>query len=450
MQIDASPQENAVPAALPIAETGRLSLAKAPRRAPAADPAKERLQLRRRARSAGAGGGRYFQESTAPSALGALAGRTLTQLAAAGAGPDDEASARRRESGFVRCLELLLEKGLLELEVGDNWGLTPLLAASATGSTSTMAWLLEQQADLYATDGTRRNALVAIAKKQRKAVRFLCNYDADVSRLKQMQDWKGRRPEELWRTGWCTAAAGQEGLRQDFSTVWEAAREGDLDLGGGTPARAPHRSRRGAAEPGRLDGGDVRRRVREHGHILRLLLSLRCPLEAPDELPRRDVRPARGRSALHLAAEAGHADACELLVRAGAPVAAKSADGHTPVWAACSGGQLWALQSLVALRADPLCAAGGNALRALGSGDTERHADCIRWLTDLYCADVQGASKAELHQATDDATSFLELLEHGDLARPGFVARVHSPTHKALQRAVKAARRRCDALLKPL
>ncbi|HVI59707.1 MAG TPA: ankyrin repeat domain-containing protein [Luteimonas sp.] len=65
-----------------------------------------------------------------------------------------------------------------------------------------------------------------------------------------------------------------------------------------------------------------------------------------------DARDRHGRSALHEAAFAGHADIVSALVDAGADVQARDAAGRTPLLEAARGGRLAALEALVAARAD--------------------------------------------------------------------------------------------------
>ena len=77
-----------------------------------------------------------------------------------------------------------------------------------------------------------------------------------------------------------------------------------------------------------------------------------------------DARDARGRSALHEAAYAGHADIIGILLGAGADIHARDADERTPFLDAARGGRLQALQALVVARPDvhAVDAQGRNAL----------------------------------------------------------------------------------------
>src|SRR5690606_5467478 len=65
-----------------------------------------------------------------------------------------------------------------------------------------------------------------------------------------------------------------------------------------------------------------------------------------------DARDREGRSALHQAAFAGHAEIVTVLVDAGADANARDAAGRTPLLEAARGGHLAALEALVAARAD--------------------------------------------------------------------------------------------------
>lgn len=214
-------------------------------------------------------------------------------------------------------------------------------------------------------------------------IRLLCTYDADTSRLKNGLDWKGRRPSELSWTGSTRCHSSPTDALSDFATIWEAARVGDINqidcaLRSGTQVDALSPAGWTAAMYAASSGNTA---------ILRHLLSLRCTCNLPappDGGPSRpQLRPTCGRSPLHLAAEAGHVDACCLLVRVGgACLEARTTEGLTPLQLACVAGHLQMLQALVELGVDPQADVGGSPPRRsvfhlLGSKDTERHALCI-------------------------------------------------------------------------
>ena len=85
-----------------------------------------------------------------------------------------------------------------------------------------------------------------------------------------------------------------------------------------------------------------------------------------------DARDARGRSALHEAAHAGHVEIMAALLAAGADVHARDAAGRTPLLDAAHGGRLGAVDALLAAKADATVEddAGRGALALACAGDT--------------------------------------------------------------------------------
>jgi len=175
-----------------------------------------------------------------------------------------------------------------------------------------------------------------------------------------------------------------------------------------------------------------------HAEILRELLRARCSLQPPEGSPQRPkVRPARGRGPLHLAAEMGHAEVCELLCHAGAGLEVRCHLGRSPFLAACAAGQPRSLEALVGLGANLLaeedCGPGSgcrNAFHLLEACPTERHAACVRWLARLFLGpeDEEGPFR------------LVALLEG-----PAEVAasKPQTCTRRALARALQQARRLC-------
>eukprot|EP00930_Biecheleria_cincta_P054959 TRINITY_DN4132_c0_g3_i2.p1 TRINITY_DN4132_c0_g3~~TRINITY_DN4132_c0_g3_i2.p1 ORF type:complete len:1229 (+),score=219.72 TRINITY_DN4132_c0_g3_i2:113-3799(+) len=441
--------------------TARGREAEPPRFEPAkkerfADSVKARVQ--RRPRSAGLGGGQMVSPQEGgghasqswpqalsdggcvSTSLGALMGRTPAHLAAQAAGEAEEPGLRGT-NGHLRCLSALDEAGVLDLDRPDDRGLTPLLAACNGGAAAAVTWLLERSADCYAEDKTRRNGLhIACAKGHRRIVQILCCWDADVSRLKSSQDWKGRRPAELYTSGASRSLARPEDLVEDLATIWEAAREGDASM---LQASLQQGASVDAVSPG---GWTAAMYAARHGQmlVLRRLLSLKChcgqPLLAPGEPRRSQVRPALGRGPLHLAAEAGYTEVCALLVRAGGSMLEeRTQESLTALLSAASTGQLASLKMLVALRADPQVSLdkaglGQNVFHLLAAGGSEQHVACIKWLSEFLLA--------------KDAGKVAELLERQDkaagLRRPVEVAKPLGRTFQALSKALRMARRSCD------
>ena len=77
-----------------------------------------------------------------------------------------------------------------------------------------------------------------------------------------------------------------------------------------------------------------------------------------------NARDARGRSALHEAAAAGHAAICQALLEAGADVDARDGEGRTPLLDAARSGALPALEVLLAAGADACACDAADRQRA--------------------------------------------------------------------------------------
>lgn len=438
----------------PEAETGRLNLVKPEY---ASDPKKERATAKRRAKSSGVGGGHDARvavtnkDVVSSTALGAIMGRTPSHLAAQGACQGEEDTLLDTSPHLV-CLAILREEGLLDLEVEDDRGMTPLLAACDAGAATAVQWLLLRKADTYKQDQTKRNALhIATSKSHRRVIRLLCYWDCDTSRLKEGQDWKGRQPIEMFRTGWARGGNGGRGgvgdeMSEDFATFWEAARTGDLDqlqcaLRSGTDVDALSPSGWTAAMFAAAGG---------HTAILKLLLSMKCLCDSPTPpggeaqpnvvagplLRRPDARALRRRGPLHVASEMGHTDICTLLVRSGANKEARSADNFTPLMSACFKGRLEVVRLLVSMGCDAgsdvdSSSPSRNVFHLLAKGNTKEHARCILFIAD----------RLDYYEA-------LDLLEYGDedakLLEPVETAKPHSATYYGIMRARKAAQKRSD------
>lgn len=443
----AGDQQHNTQATRTIPQTGRLQLIKKQ-----GEPVKGRST--RRARSASFGYHDHVRtrtDSTALSAaaasphdpssipLGALMGRTPTHVASQGAG-DDEASFILGSNGQIRCLQLLDQVGLLELEAEDDKGMTPLLCACAAGAVVSARWLLERRADSYKVDHTSRNALhVAAANGHGQIIRLLCYYDSDTSHLKQGKDWKGRQPVDLSRSGKTYMAPGHCCLLDDFATLWEAARNGDISQ------LQYALSRRDSVDALSPSGWTAAMYAAAGGHIaiLRHLISLRCLCDPPDAqlgvVHPPKVRSSRGRGPLHLAAETDQAEICALLVSGGASLGARTLDHHQPLMSACIAGKLRAVQALIHLKADveavvdPL-KPSHNIFHLLAAGNTRHHADCIQWI-------AKAVSQA-------NPCMVVELLErHNEnegLLSPVATAKFRGHTYSALVHALKDARKSCS------
>lgn len=367
----------------------------------------------------------------------------IWQADKSGKGAGREASALLADTGHIQCLNVLLETGFLEIAELDDRGMSPLLAACAAGSAAGARWLLLHGADCYAEDKMRRNALhVACGSNldegRRELVRFLCRWDADFSRLKSSRDCRGRLPQDLYlyRQG---ARRAIYGLGEDFATLWEAARIGDQSM--------LHTCLQASARVDAVSHGGFTAAMHaaSNGHmdVLRTLLSLRCSCGAavPElGMPERPGTKWCGRTALHLAAEAGHADICSMLVRAGgAQLEARSKVGLTPLLSAAGAGQLASLKILVEFKADLEVVQEAddvrrNVFHILAGKRTEQHFACLRWLLDILLA--------------EDPKRLLQMLEleDSDLRRPVDLAQQRGRSHQALLKTLRKSREMSDAV----
>ncbi|CAJ1447161.1 unnamed protein product, partial [Effrenium voratum] len=328
--------------------------------------------------------------------LSSLMGRTPTHLAAQSAGEQEE-DVWSCSNGHIQCLDALLEMGFLDLDKADDRGMSPLLGACLAGSLAGVVWLLLHGADCYAQDKMKRNALhvaSSLGPSAGRIVKFLCRWDADVSRLKGGRDWKGRRPQEvyLYRQGWCRRnnPGGDERLEQ-FATLWEAARLGDLNL-----LRLSLKAN--AAIDEASPGGWTPAMYAAHGghiEVLRILLAMRCSCAAVEGKPQRpELKKWHGDTPLHVAAEAGRPDICSLLVRAGgASLQARNHAGRSPLHSSAAAGQLKTLKMLLALKADPEETEKSEVPRNVFHMLADKDLCCTQWLLDFMLAEDGGAPK---------------------------------------------------------
>ena len=117
-----------------------------------------------------------------------------------------------------------------------------------------------------------------------------------------------------------------------------------------------------------------------------------------------DARDARGRSALHEAAAAGHAGICAVLLDAGADARGRDGEGRTPLLDAARAGSADALEALLAAQADPRdCdAAGTNALHLACGAEAPSGAIVRRLLAlgvDPQGRDADGRSAVDIAAA---------------------------------------------------
>ncbi len=117
-----------------------------------------------------------------------------------------------------------------------------------------------------------------------------------------------------------------------------------------------------------------------------------------------DARDARGRSALHEAALAGHSGIAAALLDAGADVHARDGEGRTPLLDSARNAALPALETLVEAQADPRACdgAGANALHLAAAAEALSTALVKRLLelgVDAQALDAEGRSAVDVAAA---------------------------------------------------
>ena len=117
-----------------------------------------------------------------------------------------------------------------------------------------------------------------------------------------------------------------------------------------------------------------------------------------------NARDAHGRSALHEAAAADHAEVCNALLEAGAEVNAKAADGRTPLLDAVRNGAMHALEALIAAGANVhACDANGNTALHLACAAETPVLDLVGDLRELgldpHAVDAHGRSSLDVAEA---------------------------------------------------
>ncbi|KAL8300793.1 hypothetical protein RB593_010240 [Gaeumannomyces tritici] len=224
------------------------------------------------------------------------------------------------ENGHEAVVRLLLDRGAdKDAKVGD--GRTPLHWAAAGGHEAVARLLVEAGADKEAKDGCgggRTPLHLAAAGGHEAVARLLVEAGAD----KEAKDGCGGGRTPLHRA----AEGGHEAVAR---LLVEAGADKEAKDGDGFSGRTPlHR----AAEGG-------------HEAVARLLVEAGADKEAKDGC-------GGGRTPLHLAAEGGHEAVARLLVEAGADKEAKVGGGRTPLHWAAAGGHEAVARLLVEAGAD--------------------------------------------------------------------------------------------------
>jgi ankyrin repeat protein len=287
------------------------------------------------------------------------------QLLEAGADPHALPAAEERDQRSLpvlaavlpdlRLLRALIARGL-DLNAA-HAGMTPLLAATRDswhGRPEAVMTLLANGADPRASDAEGNTPLHHAARSSDPGVAALLR---DAAADLDVRNRDGITPLGV-------ACAGANWRLARF--LLERGAKAEVD--GGTPALLP------------AAGGDE-----DDAAGVQLLLKHKARI---------DARDARGRSALHEAARAGHVDILAALIDAGADVHARDAAGSTPLLDAAHGGRLGAVDALLSAKGDPLAedAEGRDALAMACLGETPSAA-LLRRLLQLG-ADADHRDKA--------------------------------------------------------
>ena len=294
------------------------------------------------------------------------------QLLDAGADPHAPPAPGDRDQRSLPVLaavlpDLRLLRALIARGVDPNSahaGMTPLLAATRDswhGRPEAVMTLLANGADPRATDAEGNTPLHHAARSSDPGVAALLR---DAAAELDARNAEGITPLGI------ACAAGNWRLARFL-----LERGAKAELEGATPALLP------------AAGGEE-----DEAAGVQLLLKHKA---------RVDARDARGRSALHEAARAGHVEILAALLAAGADAHARDASARTPLLDAAQGGRLGAVDALAAARADATAVdaqgRGALALACLGEAPS---AALLRRLVELGAdpahADHAGRRAADL------------------------------------------------------
>ncbi len=243
-------------------------------------------------------------------------------------------------------------------------GMTPLLAATRDswhGRPEAVMTLLANGADPRASDGEGNTPLHHAARSSDPGVAALLR---DAAAELDARNAEGITPLGI------ACAAGNWRLARFL-----LERGAKPELEGATPALLP------------AAGGEE-----DEAAGVQLLLKHKARI---------DARDARGRSALHEAARAGHVEILAALIAAGADVHARDSAGRTPLLDAAQGGRIGAVDALAAAQADAtaLDGEGRGALALVCTGEAPTAA-VVRRLIELGAdpthADHAGRRAADL------------------------------------------------------
>ena len=245
----------------------------------------------------------------------------------------------------LRLLRALIGRGV-DVNAA-HAGMTPLLAATRDswhGRPEAVMTLLANGADPRASDADGNTPLHHAARSSDPGVAALLR---DAAAELDVRNHDGVTPLGL------ACAAGNWRLARFL-----LERGAKAEVEGGTPAQLP------------AAGGEE-----DDAAGVQLLLKHKA---------RVDARDARGRSALHEAARAGHVDIVAALLAAGADVAARDAAGRTPLLDAVQGGRLGVVDALLAAGADPAAEDGeGRGALALACAGEAPSPAIVRRLLEL-------------------------------------------------------------------
>eukprot|EP00929_Paragymnodinium_shiwhaense_P081455 TRINITY_DN42621_c1_g1_i1.p1 TRINITY_DN42621_c1_g1~~TRINITY_DN42621_c1_g1_i1.p1 ORF type:complete len:877 (-),score=179.12 TRINITY_DN42621_c1_g1_i1:162-2792(-) len=193
---------------------------------------------------------------------------------------------------------------------------------------------------------------VAVRNLETGEVRELCTADADI-RQQLFPDTPQVSEESV---------PASEAQRLSNELLWKAAASGTVEAFLASISESPLCPLRG--QPAKAAGGDpdsaagladLEADADVHGAAAEeagAAASSSLPPTSLEVAPELESRSLQGRTALHIAAAAGHAGSVGALLAAGASIDCRTPLGETPLHLACRHGQPAAVQTLLALKCD--------------------------------------------------------------------------------------------------
>jgi ankyrin repeat protein len=276
---------------------------------------------------------------------------------------DEFGNPTKKDNEDTMMIELLLLNGA-NTEAVDSGGCTPLHRAAEQGRSQIMWALMKGGANIYAMTPKRWNSLhFAAFNGEREACRLLVQRDAEKGRLKATRDSQRCSPSEV---------AKDEKTRSSLNTIWEAAKECDLDTlvrciamagndSSGGVTRKPwipagledqtwesgfkviHSAILGHGMRVKKNPSDAKRSADKTIQTVCLLCDKHCFVNGLDKMCR---------TAMHFAAMYGLIDLIDVLVRRGGEVAVVDVMGSSPLHYAYAFGQVKCVELLIRHGAD--------------------------------------------------------------------------------------------------